>query len=75
MAYEKSGIKVDIFDELANRIKARKDGLIVSFKDYFKRLLFPIYLFPIKLVTYTFYYFVTFIIKLIFALISLAFLQ
>lgn len=66
-------LRVDIFDVLANKIKAHKDRLIDSFKDYLKRLLFPIYLFPIKLVTYTFYYFVVFTVKLVIAFISLIF--
>lgn len=62
---------MDIFEELANKIKARKDRLITSFKDYLKRLLFPIYLFPIKLITYTLFYLVMFVVKLILAFISL----
>lgn len=62
---------MDIFDELATKIKSQKNRLVTSLKGYFKRLLFPLYLFPIKLVTYTFYYLVEFVIKLVIALISL----
>lgn len=47
--------------------------VIKQVKDYFKRLLFPIYLFPLKLYTYSIYYLVKFVIKLVFALISLIF--
>src|SRR3990167_8051671 len=64
---------MDIFEELANKIKARKTRLISAVKDYFKRLLFPIYLFPIKLATYSLYYLVVFVFKLVIALLSLAF--
>lgn len=64
---------VDVFDELATRIKAQTRRFTASLKAYFKRLLFPIYLFPIKLITYSIYYLVKFVIKLIFALISLVF--
>ncbi len=66
-------LRVDIFEELANKIKARKTRLISSLKDYFKRLLFPIYLFPIKLLTYSFYYLVVFVFKLVIAVLSLIF--
>ena len=37
---------------------------IKRIKNYFKRWLFPIYLFPVKLVTYSIYYLVKFLIKL-----------
>ena len=38
---------------------------IERIKNYFKRFLFPIYLFPIKLVTYSIYYLVKFFIRLV----------
>lgn len=38
---------------------------INKIKNYFKRWLFPIYLFPIKLVTYSVYYLIKFLIKLV----------
>ena len=43
----------------------------MTLKAYFKRLLFPIYLFPIKLLIYSTYYFLKFLIKLLFALVGL----
>lgn len=38
---------------------------IKKIKNYFKRWLFPLYLFPIKLVTYSVYYLIKFLIKLL----------
>lgn len=64
-------IRKDIFDDLATKIKTHTTRFRDWVKDYFKRLLFPVYLFPIKLVTYSIYYLVKFVIKLIFAFISL----
>lgn len=66
-------LRMDIFDELATKIRLRTKGFIASVKAYIKRLLFPIYLFPIKFITYFVYYLIKFVIKLIFALISLIF--
>ncbi|MBU2592805.1 MAG: serine protease [Patescibacteria group bacterium] len=59
------------FDNLANKIKFRWKNLTSRLKAYFKKLLFPLYLFPFKLLTYTVYYLVKFLIKLIFAFIGL----
>ena len=64
---------MDLFDELATKIKAQKTRLVTSIREYFKRLLFPLYLFPIKLVTYTAFYAVMFLIKFVIALIGLIF--
>ncbi len=61
------------FDKLAKKIKERSSTLIKGLGVYFKRLLFPVYLFPIKLITYTAYYLVKFLIKFIFAFIGLIF--
>src|SRR3972149_10413365 len=61
------------FDRLAKKIKERSSTLLKGLGAYFKRLLFPLYLFPIKLATYTAYYFVKFLIKFIFAFIGLIF--
>ena len=61
------------FDRLAKRIKERFSSLTKRFCAYFKRLLFPLYLFPIKLITYTAYYLIKFLIKFIFAFIGLIF--
>lgn len=65
--------RVDIFDELAAKIRSWAKRFFGSVKAYFKRLLFPLYLFPIKLITYTAYYLVKFLIKFIFAFIGLIF--
>lgn len=61
------------FDRLAKRIKANLSNLFKRLRAYFKRLLFPLYFFPVKFVTYTTYYLVKFIIKFVFTLISLIF--
>lgn len=45
----------------------------LRFKRYILRLLFPLYLFPIKLITYSLYYVVVFVFKLIFSLIKIIF--
>jgi len=62
---------MDIFGKLANKIKTTWKNVITSLRVYFKKLLFPIYLFPIKLITYTAFYLVKFTIKLAFALFGL----
>lgn len=62
---------MDVFDKLATKIKTQKRRLSSWLKEYVRRLLLPLYLFPIKLLTYTFYYLVVFVIKLIIAFISL----
>lgn len=64
---------VDFFDKLTVKIRQRVIKTRDNLKSYFKKLLFPIYFFPLKLITYTGYYLVKFLIKLIFAFISLIF--
>jgi len=64
---------MDFFDKLAKKIKLRWVNLTQRLKSYFKRLLFPIYLFPIKLVTYSAYYLIKFLIKLVIGLIKIIF--
>lgn len=61
------------FEKLASKIKSRFKNITERLKTYFKRLLLPLYLFPIKLITYTAYYLVKFLIKFIFAFIGLLF--
>lgn len=56
---------MDFFSRLANNIKSRWQNLLSRLKAYLKRLLFPLYLFPVKLVTYSAYYLVKFSIKLV----------
>jgi len=62
---------MDYFDRLANKIKFRWKNLVSGLKAYFKKLLFPLYFFPIKLLTYSAYYLVKFLIKLFLAFIGL----
>lgn len=59
------------FDSLSRKISDTYKSTTTRLKAYFKRLLFPVYQFPIKLVTYTAYYIVKFTIKLIIALIKI----
>lgn len=54
-----------------NRIKNYFGKISKRLKSFFKRLLFPIYLFPIKLLTYSAFYLVKFLIKLLLAFIGL----
>jgi len=46
-------------------------SVLLRLKTYIKRFLFPLYLFPIKLVTYSAYYLVKFLIKLVISLIKI----
>jgi len=54
------------FDKISNKIKAGFKKL----KKYFKRLIYPLYLFPIKLFTYSTYYAIKFLIKLTISIIK-----
>lgn len=62
-----------VASRLAKRIREKFSAVVKGLGAYFKRLLFPLYLFPIKLITYTAYYLVKFLIKFIFAFIGLIF--
>jgi len=62
---------MDYFNILATKIKSKWTSATTRLKAYFKKLLFPIYLFPIKFITYTIYYLVIFIFKLIIAFFGL----
>lgn len=55
------------------RIKDYVQKQIVRFLAYINKLLFPVYLFPLKLITYTIYYLLRFLIKLLIAFIGLIF--
>lgn len=59
------------FDRLSKKIKDNTGKLIKRLGAYFKRLLFPLYLFPIKLATYSAYYLVKFLIKFVISLIKI----
>jgi len=56
---------------LAKKIKDNSTKLFGRLGAYFKRLLFPLYLFPVKLVTYTAYYSIKFSIKLVVSLVRI----
>jgi len=62
---------MDYFDKLSRNIKARWKNFATRLRAYVKRLLFPLYLFPVKIVTYTLFYLVLFVFKLIFAFFGL----
>lgn len=63
---------MDVFGRLANNIKSKWSHFLSSLKAYFKKLLIPLYLFPVKLITYTTFYLIKFLIKLILAVLGLA---
>jgi len=58
-------------DKLELRIRRAIKSVFLRLKAYIKRLLFPLYLFPLKLVTYSAYYSVKFLIRLVIALIKI----
>lgn len=58
-------------DRLAKAIRNRITSISSRFIKYIKRLLFPLYLFPVKLFTYSVYYFFKFYFSLIFAILDL----
>ncbi|HUV42364.1 MAG TPA: serine protease [Patescibacteria group bacterium] len=58
-------------DKLELRLRRAIKSIFLRLKAYIKRLLFPLYLFPLKLVTYSAYYSVKFLIKLVIALIKI----
>src|SRR3989344_6218264 len=64
---------MDLFEKLANKIRTRWFNLVKRLKVYFKRLLFPLYLFPLKLVTYSLYYLIKIIIKTLVGLVVIIF--
>ncbi len=53
------------------KIKTYFFSVTQKLKSYIKKLLFPLYLFPIKLITYSTYYILRFLIKLILAFFGL----
>ncbi len=68
-----AGILDRQFERLSKVIKRRASLSYTRFVNYLKRLFLPVYLFPIKLITYTIYYLFKFLIKFIFAFASLIF--
>ena len=59
------------FDNLAKNIKSCWKTSLSALKAYFKIFLFPVYLFPIKLITFSSNYLVNFVNKFILAIIAL----
>lgn len=59
------------FEQLSRKIDDNFHKLRSRLKAYLKRLLFPLWLFPIKIVTYSLYYLVKFTFKLIISFIDL----
>lgn len=53
------------------KIEIFAKSLIKKIRSYFKKLLFPIYLFPFKIITYSLYYLILFTIKLFFAFLGI----
>ncbi len=57
--------------KIIKRVKIFFKNLLLKLRAYFKRLLFPVYLFPFKIITYSLYYLILFTIKLIIAFLGL----
>lgn len=57
--------------KILKRVRAKIKEFKLRLKAYFKRLLFPLYLFPVKLITYSIYYILKFLISLAFSLIKI----
>ena len=64
---------MDYFEKASNKLKVRWRSLIKRLRAYFKRLLFPLRYFPLKLITYSAYYLVKFAFLMLFSLIKVIF--
>jgi hypothetical protein len=64
---------MDYFEQVAVKIQFRVYSWAYRLKNYVCRLLFPLYFFPVKLVTYSLYYLVKFVFWLIFSLVRIVF--
>lgn len=60
-----------LIGKYAKKLKEGFQNTIFNFAKYFKRLLFPLYLFPIKILTYSAFYIVKSFIKFILAFLGL----
>jgi len=60
-------------DNLVSKIEKKIKELFIRFRKYIKKLLIPLYLFPIKLITYSIYYLIKFCFKLALSLIQIIF--
>jgi len=64
---------MDYFEKASNKLKVRWRSLTKRLRAYFKRLLFPLRYFPLKLVTYSAYYLVKFAFLMLFSFIKIIF--
>jgi len=62
---------MDYFDKTAAKIKNRIRNLVGRFDGFIRRLVEPWYLFPLKLLTFSAFYLVKFLIKILIAFIGL----
>lgn len=62
---------MDYFGKASGKIKNRIRDLVERFDGFIRRLIEPWYLFPLKLLTFSAFYFVKFLIKLLIAFIGL----
>ena len=60
-------------DKLISRIDKKIREFYARLKAYTKKLLFPLYLFPIKILTYSIFYLLQFTFRLILSLIKIFF--
>lgn len=60
-------------DSLVKRLKHKWQTIIAGLTAYFKKLLFPLYAFPIKLITYSLYYLLKFALHFVITLIKIIF--
>ena len=58
-------------EKLISKIDKKIRESFTRLKAYIKRLLFPLHLFPIKIITYSFYYLIKFTFKLLISLIKI----
>lgn len=58
-------------DSLVKTLRQLWGKYTFRLKAYFHKLLFPLYLFPVKLVTYSAYYLVGFLLRLVFSLLKI----
>lgn len=60
-------------DKIISKIDKKIRNIFSRLKAYIKRLLFPLYLFPVKIATYSVYYLIKFTLKLIISLVKIFF--
>ncbi|MFC1649326.1 S1C family serine protease [Patescibacteria group bacterium] len=60
-------------DKFVSRIDKKTKEILARLKAYVRRLLFPLYLFPIKIITYSVYYLFKYALKLLWSLVKIFF--